>query len=233
MASSPHVPHPLLRFVLPLVIVSAILPLGFAAFYMRTWATDRAGLNPLEQRATLKGVPWFKPEFRRFVARLEHHLPADAKLLLEPTHIAAENPQPTGKTRWFLYLNYYLYPRQVYVRQPKLASGTLVDYPGWMKHHFRTLDVDGSGQDMGQIIARERTIKAEGAALVERDIRWRLTYPIAKYFRIDQLALYERVDVERVDAGDADTGPGFEWRQVDLREFLGMPPRNAPVEEQP
>ena len=98
--------------VLPLVVLLTVLPLGFAAYYGRTWAAERAGKDVAAQRATLKGVPWFKPEFRRLVAGLNAALPEDARLLVEPSALDDNMNRLTGKSRWFLYLDYYLYPRR-------------------------------------------------------------------------------------------------------------------------
>ena len=208
-----------LELLLPVVVVLTILPLGFATYYARTWATERAGKDVVEQRATLKGVPWFKPEFRKLVAGLNEALPEDARILVEPSSLDDNMKRLTGKSRWFLYLDYYLYPRRVYVRQPKLGSGTLVDYKPWIRHHTVTLDLDGSGgQDLGAVIQRERTVADETAAILERDIRWKLTYPVSEGIRIDRLRLYER---------DPASEDELVWVERDLRAFLGLAPKGA------
>lgn len=212
----------LLDRLLPLVVLVTVLPLGFATYYARVWVGERAGLDAVEQRATLKGVPWFKPEFRRLVDGLEATLPEDAGILVEPHALDEDMQRLTGKTRWFLYLNYYLYPRRVYVRQPKLGSGTLVDYKPWIRHHMVTLDVDGSGRTLAEAIQGERVAVEEDAAILERDVTWRLTYPVSQGFRLDRLHLYER---------DPAAPEGeLVWVERDLRATLGIPARRTPAE---
>lgn len=197
------------RLLLPLVVLFTLFPLGFAGLYTRTYFADRAGKDLDAQRASLKGVPWFKAEYRQLVRRLKLRLSPDDALFVEPQRIADDEPNPGGRTRWFLYLANDLYPIRVFVRAPKWASGTLVDYPRWMDLHFEDLDVDGSGLGFAGILKREE-LEAEGdAAIDERGIQWKLTYPIAQHFRIKDLKLYER---------DPDAEGG--WRERDLKAFL-------------
>jgi len=204
------------RLLLPLVIAFTLFPLGFAGLYTRTYFADRAGKNLDAQRASLKGVPWFKPEYRVLVKRLKKRLGPDAALFVEPEKIAEDEKNPGGRTRWFLYLANDLYPTRVYVRAPKLASGTLVDYPEWMDLHFEDLDVDGSGMGFTRILKRDRLRQEHNAAIDARGLRWKLTYPIAQHFRLADLHLYERDDA--VEGG---------WRELDLQAFLDEAPEAA------
>jgi len=216
-----------LDLLLPVLVLIAILPFGFAIQYTRSWAVERAGEDVAAQRASLKGVPWFKPEFRRLVAGLNEALPEDAQILVEPTSIDENMQRLTGKTRWFLYLNYYLYPRRVHVRQPKLGSGTLVEYKPWIRHHTVTLDLDGSGQTLPEIVQGERVAAEETAWLLDSEVRWRLTYPVSQAIRIDRLQLFERGE----DRIDEDGRRELVWVERDLRELLGMPPKAAESRE--
>ena len=197
------------RLLLPLVIGLCLFPLGFAQLYTRTYFADRAGKDLEAQRLSLKGVPWFKGEYRVVVKRLKERLPAGAALFVEPSEIAPDERVPGGRTRWFLYLANDLYPLRVYVRDPKNASGTLVDYPAWMDLHFETLDVDGSGLGLGGILQREALQREADAALDERQIEWKLTYPISTRFRIQELGFFRR-----------DPAAEGGWRALDLNVFL-------------
>ena len=195
------------RSLLPLVIALCVFPLAFAQLYTRTYFTTRAGEDLEAQRLTMLGVPWFKPEYRQFVRRLKERLPADTALLVEPSSVAQDEPPPGSRTRWFLYLANDLYPLRVFVRDPKNASGTLVDYPTWVDLHFEQLDLDGSGLDLGGILRREQLQRADDAALDARHVEWKLTYPISTRFRIRDLGL-----ARRTAEGD--------WLPLDLDIFL-------------
>ena len=183
----------------------ALATLGFSLRYVLEWSSDRAGRTVLEQRLSLIGVPFFKPAFVEFVERALRTIPEDARVLVEPRAVELEDGSrvwdPRGQARWYLYLNYYLYPRQVYVRQPELASGTLVDYPRWLEHHFVTLEQDGS----------EEWAEREARAIAAHGIDWRVSYPATKRFQI------ERATVERAVDGD--------WEAVELAPL----PADSPV----
>jgi hypothetical protein len=197
------------RFLLPLVIVLALFPLAFAQLYTRTFVSTRTGKSLGAQRATLRGVPWFKPEYRALVKRLKAHLDPSDSVFIEPSSLAPDERFPGGRTRWFLYLANDLYPLRVYVREPKWASGTLVDYPRWLDLHFEELDVDGSGLGLGAVLRREKLKKKYSTATDELELDWKLTYPVSERFRIADVRFFAR-DPE-VDGG---------WRELDLPDFL-------------
>lgn len=192
MSTSPAPAPSLLRYLLPVVLIMTIFPAAFGALYTRTWLGERQGKELTQQRASLKGVPWFKPEFRALVGRLKEHLPEGTGILVEPSAIDEKETQPGGRTRWFLYLNYYAYPLRIYAHEPKLASGTLVDYTPWMDYHFEDLNVDGSFQGVGATIKTERLVKEVEKEIDKRGIEWRLTYLISQSFRMENVALYHR-----------------------------------------
>jgi hypothetical protein len=184
----------LLRYLLPVVILMTVFPGAFGALYTRTWLDERQGKGIDQQRASIKGVPWFKPEFRGLVKRLKEHLPEGTGILVEPHAVDEKEAQPGGRTRWFLYLNYYAYPLRIYAYEPKLASGTLVDYTPWIDHHFEALNIDNSLQGMSASIKRDRLLKDADKQIAKRDIEWRLTYPISQSFRMENVKLYHRED---------------------------------------
>lgn len=187
----------------------AIAPLGFAVQYTRSYFRERAGKSIEAQELTMKGVPWFKPEYKNFVRRLSQALPPDAGILIEPN--ALLEPNPGGRTRWFLYLSNDLYPHRVYVHGASWASGTLVEYPEWIRLNLEELDTDGSGlADIGAILNREDAERAAAQALRERGVDWKLSYPISTRFRIKDLALSHWQS-----EGDS---PG--WVRIDLDAFL-------------
>jgi hypothetical protein len=158
-----------------------ILPVAFGAHYARTWWKERAGRTVEEQRAALEGVPWFKSGYVRLVERLERTLPPDARLLVEPMRETITPESLTGERRWYLFLDYDLYPIEVFVRAPGLASGTLVDYPRWLEHHLAGTDA----------------IAAE-LAIVESGIEWRLRYPVEPGLEPREIELSRLVDGEWV-----------------------------------
>lgn len=182
-----------------LLVVGALLllaPLGYAWRYVADWRAERAGRTLIEQQLSLRGVPFYKPAFLEFLERARATIPADARLLVTPRPVIQPDGtrtwDPRGTARWFLYLNHFLHPRQVHVRRPELASGTLVDYPRWLEHHFLTLE----GPDGESIAAREE------AAIEALGIDWRLDYLVTQRFMIDAVVLerltptgWERVEL--------------------------------------
>lgn len=206
-------PTPLgLRIALGVALVLSIPPLGFAVQYVRTWKAERQGLSIEAQMAAMRGVPWFKPEYLKFVRRLATRLPEDAGILVEPSRL--DEPLPGGRTRWFLYLSNDLHPRRVYVHGSTWASGTLVDYPEWIRLNLEELDTDGSGVgDLGRALLRDERMAAANAAAEERGVRYKLTYPIGKRFRVGDLGWYEWIEGA--------------WQARDLAEFLGQGAESA------
>ena len=73
MSATPNKPPPStpLRWLLPLVLLMALLPASYAGLYGRIWFRERRGASLEEQRTSLKGVLWFKPEFRMLVKRFK------------------------------------------------------------------------------------------------------------------------------------------------------------------
>jgi hypothetical protein len=162
--------------------------IGFAYRHLQLWDATRRGLSPVEQRVSLLGVPFFKRSFLEFVERLALTVPDGEGILLEPETLIGPRGVRTwdvrGQGRWNLYLNYYAYPRRIYARAAELSSGTLVDYPRWLEHHFVTL----RGPDAEALAA------ADEAALEARGIRWRLRYPASQRFVLDTVVLERRTE---------------------------------------
>ncbi|QDU66968.1 hypothetical protein [Engelhardtia mirabilis] len=215
--TDPHIAPPLAdppgRFFAVLVGVSALMAVftaGFAVHYTQGYLRVRAGKDIDEQRATLLGVPFFKRTFLEFNERLARTLPRGSKVLVEPkpqiTPDGRSIWQYTGQARWFLYLNHYAYPARVYVRQPELASGTLVDYPRWLDYHFLELE----GEDGESLVARDE------AAIDALGIEYRLRYPVTKRFLIDRVDLAQRVDGE--------------WVPIELAPRIGSGPTQAELD---
>ena len=176
--SAPTPPRTLKLLVGASLALSAI-PAAHAVQYARDWSAERAG-KPLDvQRATLGDVPWFYPPFMEFARRLTATLPRGARVLVEPTEPPRDVANPI---RWFVFLNAAVYPHvELYAREPMLASGTVLDFPLWLEHHFEPRD--------------ESTAAAERAALAERGIEWRLRLPMDRPFDPD------RAELARLEAG--------------------------------
>jgi len=177
-----------LRVMVAIGCLMALLTVGFSVHYTSGYFQARHGKDTRGQRETLLGVPFFKRTFLEFNERLSRTLPSGARLLVEPKPQMTPDGRPvwqyTGQARWFLYLNHYAYPTRVYVRQPELASGTLVDYPRWLDYHF----VDLAGEGGPSLIARDE------AAIDALGIEYRLRYPVTKRFQLPTIELDQRVD---------------------------------------
>lgn len=158
-------PRPL-RWLLWASLWMSLFPALFGVRYADAWWRVRAGKTIEAQRQSLLGVRWFKRNFLAMCERLRRTLPEDALLYVEPTDVLGDDGTilTSGEARWFLALNYYLYPIRVFVAEPDLASGTLVDYPRWLEHH-------AFEREQPAVRAREE------AALRERGVEWKLTYP--------------------------------------------------------
>ncbi len=159
-----------------LVAACALFAVVTGAYALRYVGEWRAGRT--EQR--IKQQPYRSPGFQLVVEGLRATIPSDAKVLLEPVALDASGATPAW--RWHLFLNEALAPIRCYVRQPARASGTLVDYPLWLRHHFPSLRLpEFQGQrereHQADTLSREELAQAEARALEERGIEWRLRYP--------------------------------------------------------
>ena len=150
-----------------------VVPLVSTAHMFRDWSANRAGLSEEEQMRQLM-LPWCRPSFTAFLDPLRNAIPEDAAILCTPV----SGVETAGKARWYLFLASALYPRRVFVREPALASGTLVTYPQWVKHHLVTIDSDESGLSMAGLIKRTRLEKVVQAELAEREIEWEYRYAL-------------------------------------------------------
>lgn len=167
------------RFGLGLLIASLVLTapaLGFVGRYSKGFFDARAGKSSIEQRLTMLGPAPFKRSFLEFCEAVKQTVPAGERILVEPHRVLTTE----GRARWYLYMNLELHPRQVFVRSPELASGTLVDYPRWLKESVRSIGVVES-------IERNNAIDKLG-------IQWRIRYSAAKQFRRGSAYLERRVE---------------------------------------
>jgi hypothetical protein len=208
-ASAPALPPPApLRLLVWGSLALAFFPLCFAVHYTIGWAQHRAGRPIEEQRRTLVGVPWFKPPFIAFVDRVRRTIPPDARVLVEVSRVETVK----GRARWFLFLNFYAYPIEFYVRAPRSASGTLVDYEGYVRSEFQRLFDAGYSEDRALEL-----LEAE-----ERDIRWRVRFPLTDRFQLDEVEVFHRDD-----AGW--TRVRLEPREAPLLQEGDAPPLSPPV----
>ena len=193
-------PPRLLRWLLWASLGMSLFPALFGVRYVESWSKVRRGRSVQEQRMSLLGVRWFKRNFFAMCERMRNTLPPDAVLLVEPTEVMDANGAilTSGEARWFLALNYYLYPIRVVVAQPALASGTLVDYPRWLEHYA---------------LEREQpaVLEREQAAVRERSIEWKLTYPHSVRLQPRRMHLFHWQDeqwvwhdIEPLNRGRAD-----------------------------
>ena len=186
VVSGPPLP---VRVVLVAALLLSILPLGYAVQYTRDWAERRMGKSYERQRLSYAGVSWFQPEFQNFVTWLKLAMAEqeNPSLLLTPKAKTLES----GRARWYLYLAFYIYPVPVYVRRSNLASGTLVEYPEWLKHHFELLNLDSDHfQTLGELVERQRVNDEELADVARRRVKFELVYSVDRDFRLEELEFY-------------------------------------------
>ncbi|KAA3612886.1 MAG: hypothetical protein DWQ01_04060 [Planctomycetota bacterium] len=97
-------------------------------------AVAAAGLNYLQQ-AVPAWPAWLDPELDQFAEEMENKLaklpPEEHPILLIP-HLPMNSL--AGRSRWFLQLNYRMFPRRFYLPDAILASGTLVEFADWVEH---------------------------------------------------------------------------------------------------
>ena len=92
---------------------------------------DAAGLQYLGL-GQIPGPPWLDPDLLAYRDHLAQKTAANDGILLlpvsTPTTIA-------GRARWFLNLNYLLYPRRFYLYKPHGASGASVQFRQWVMEY--------------------------------------------------------------------------------------------------
>lgn len=148
--------------------------LGFALRYTQGYFQVRFGKDSLERRLSIGGSKAFRPAFLEFCERVRRATPPDARILVEPREIKTQ----VGSARWFLYLNLELHPRQVFVRKPLLASGTLVDYPRWLEANVKPL----SFTESVELMQSQAALK----------IGWRIRYPVTGQWKLETLDFERR-----------------------------------------
>ncbi len=167
------------RFGIGLLLASLALTapaLGFVGRYSKGYLDVRAGKSAIEQRLTMLGPAPFKRNFLEFCEAVKQTVPEGERILVEPHRVLTTE----GRARWYLYMNLELHPRQVFVRSPELASGTLVDYPRWLKESVRPLGVVESIE--------------MNNAVDELGINWRIRYSAARQFRRGSAYLERRAE---------------------------------------
>ena len=166
------------RLLLGAGLLFTLPTLGYAVHYGMGWKAARMGKPLVQQRRSLHGVTWFKRPFTEFVERLARTIPGGSKVLVEPSRVEVV----LGRARWYLFLNHYGYPLQFYVRQPAKASGTLVDYPGWLEHHTAGQARAGAGS----------TRLSEQLEIAERKIDWKVRFPMTERFMLDEVEVFQQ-----------------------------------------
>ncbi len=172
-----------------------LLPLANTIHSVRDWWETRAGKSEVEQLRELR-LPWCRPSFTDHLDRLREVIPEDAAILCTPV----SGDDELGRSRWYLFLADALYPRRVFVREPSFASGTLVTYPDWVRHHFEVIDTDRSGLTTGGIITKAKLEETVRLGLEERSVEWELQYAMVPKgpFR-DAVLLHKGVVVDYKD----------------------------------
>lgn len=167
---SPPVAGPWRAFVVASLVLSC-LPLVQGGHFVVAWWTERVGLDAAAQVSTF-GRAWGSPQIRAVAAELDRVMPPGEPLLLTP----AGGEDRSGRTRYFLFLADALHPRPVFVRQPRRANGTMVDYRMWIAYHKQQLDTDGSGLTYEEGVRREVLRGHVAEELAAYGVRWELTF---------------------------------------------------------
>ncbi len=146
--------------------------------------------------------PWLDPEFRRFVEYVKENVPEDEAILLVPGGpLSTETP----RARWFLELNYELFPRRLYIHDPVGASGYVMEFFRWVREQNRRApwqgqvgvriedrpltNLDASNSAPTRTLSREE-LRAARELGVDWIIFWR---PVADFRLVD----YELIPLER------------------------------------
>lgn len=90
---------------------------------------------------------WLDPELRVFADELAQQVPGKATprqpamngLLLFPKTFSTFNP----RGRWYLFLNYHLLPRRLYLIRPELANGTIGQFQEWITYSMQEAGLSG------------------------------------------------------------------------------------------
>lgn len=205
------------RLALSLVLSSLLLGVpasGFLYRYSKDYFHLRFGKGQTEQRLTMVGPGPFRRTFLEFCAAVKAVVPEGDRILVQPSRVLTLE----GRARWYLYMNLELHPRQILVRAPELASGTLVDYPRWIEESTRVLGVVES-------IEVDRRIDELG-------IGWRILYPASRDFPRGAATLERRVKGgwEAVELQQVRFGHG-EVMEFDEDSEAGAPTAAEPAEQ--
>ncbi len=113
--------------------------------------------------------PWLDPELLLFVQELRERVPENQSFLLAPRNFHTFNP----RGRWFLELNYFLFPRPLFLAHSIQASGTVGQFQAWIQDTLKRKTAVGRG-------------------LQERNVNWLLTYDQWTDFRAKDWKLQSR-----------------------------------------
>ncbi|HEX9793852.1 MAG TPA: UDP-glucose/GDP-mannose dehydrogenase family protein [Planctomycetota bacterium] len=158
---------------MPQVAKSMFTPRGLFDCYS---LYDPDVVGPLGMQHVDYGVPawplWLDDGVQEYVAELDAQLREDSRILVMPGHLI-QNPElgPTTdspRSRSFLYLNYALLPRQLFLIEPVLASGTVSQYQDWIVRMAETPPLDD--------VQRQRAVDLTGVDHI-------LFYRISQIFR--------------------------------------------------
>jgi hypothetical protein len=165
---------------------------------------DQAGLQFLPY-GPAQGPPWIDPDLLVYADHLRSKIAPDQSVLLlpvvSPTTVA-------GRARWYLHLNYQLFPRKLYIRRPAGASGTSVQYREWIQDYReripwrQTRRYDPQQRDFSHVSgtgALRSLLPKEKRAIAEFDIDWVTFFSMSTDFRLQ--------DWETISAADALRGP--------------------------
>jgi UDP-glucose/GDP-mannose dehydrogenase family protein len=168
------------------------------------YPVDQAGLHFLPY-GSAQGPPWIDPDLLLYAEHLRNKIPPHESVLLlpvvSPTTVA-------GRARWYLHLNYQLFPRKLYIRQPAGASGTSVQYREWIQEYRtgipwrKTRRYDPPQADFSQVRGTgslRSLLPNEKRAIAEFGIEWVTFFSMSTDFRLQ--------DWETIPASAALRGP--------------------------
>jgi len=188
---------------LDLVAIANSMP-GYLFFDLahkiESYKVDAAGLQYLAV-GQAQGPPWMDPDLLVYIDHLrEKTADGDAILLLpviSPSTVA-------GRARWFLQLNYHLFPRRFYMYEPHGASGASVQFRKWVLDYQKEERWAGPSRwepkprelsKIGGVGAARGLVTDEIQAIQDYGIQWVTFFTMNSDFRLQ--------DWETVTAAEA------------------------------
>lgn len=164
------------------------------------YTVDAAGLQYMAV-GQAQGPPWLDPDLHVYVDHLRQKTADGDGILLLPVTAPST---VAGRARWFLQLNYHLFPRRFYLYQPHGASGASVQFRKWVLDYKKEDRWAGRSRwepetrelsQIGGVGAARALVADEIQAIQDYDVQWVTFFTMNSDFRLQ--------DWETVSAAEA------------------------------